>query len=112
MANESVRVVPQPSVTIAGLQDLLGEKIISDDPERCCHATDNCLLPITSGIEAIGALMSCCPDESELPEGATQDLGYLLTFLAKASRDLQNMRGCAIYELGKKAKADGGDVNA
>ena len=87
-------------------QDLLARNLVDDDPGKCRQAVENCLLPITSGIEAIGSLMAGHDDGAGWPDGTVQDLGYLLAFLAKMSGDLQHMKADADYALREQGKAD------
>ena len=89
-------------MSIPCFQDLLAHNLIDDDPAKCSQAAENCLLPITSGIEAIGSLIATHDEDSGLPDDTIRDLGWLLAFLAKMSGDLQHMKDDANYTLRKR----------
>ena len=99
-------------MTVPCFQDLLARNLVDDDPGKCRQAVENCLLPITSGIEAIGSLLAGHDDSAGWPDGSVQDLGYLLAFLARMSGDLQHIKDDADYTLRKQGKAADKDVRS
>ena len=97
---------------IANFHDLLAVTLVDENPELCVRAVENCLLPITSGIEAIGALMSSLEEDYGLSHITIRDVGHLLTFLANASLDLQHMHADANFMLRKKLAGAGEEAKA
>lgn len=86
-------------MSVPGIRDLMTSDLVVDDPKKCKLAASNCLLPITCGIEAIGALMGSYDDNAGLPNGTFQDIGDLLVFLSRLSSHLQDMHGNAEFAL-------------
>lgn len=92
-------------MSVPGIRDLMTSALIVEDSQKCALAAANCLLPITCGIEAIGALMGSFDDDAGLPDGTLQDIGHLLAFLSRLSSQLQDMKASAEFELRGGIKA-------
>jgi hypothetical protein len=84
-------------MSIPGIQDLL--RPIDDSPERTVKSCQNALLPILSGIEAIGDLMTQDVEKVGLKDGSLSDTGYLLHFLAGLAAHLHRIEADAQFEL-------------
>lgn len=68
-------------------------------PELKAKACQNAILPILSGIAAIGDWMTQDTERCGLKDGTVDDTGYLLSFLANLALDLQHIEADAQFEL-------------
>lgn len=89
-------------MSIPGICDLMTTDLFAKDPEKCEKAASNCPLPITCGIEAIGALMGGYNDDAGLPDGTLQDIGHLLAFRSGLSSQLQYLKSNAEFTMRKR----------
>lgn len=61
------------------------------DPERRARACQGALVPILSGIAAIGDWLTQDDEQNEMLDTSLANTGYLLTFLAELAIDLHNI---------------------
>lgn len=65
-------------------------------PELKAQAARNALVPVLSGIAAIGDWMTQDAAHDELQSGTMSDTGYLLTFLANLASDLHHIESASL----------------
>lgn len=101
MASESVATERR----IPRLSDLLVNSYTLEDPEITARACENVLLPVTSGIQAIGRLLvSAVNPDAGCEHETFADAGYLLEFLADLQGDVQRILSNARHDLLERAK--------
>ena len=93
-----------------GLDCLLINALTLKDPARAELAAGNVLLPITTGIRAIGDLLADAAGSSGDPVSMNtlQEIGYLLVFLADFQGAMKHFIDCAHYDQLKAASKKGG----
>lgn len=92
-----------------GLDYLLVNAMELKDPARAELAAGNVLLPITTGIGAIGDLLADAAGSSGDPVSmkTIQEIGFLLVFLADAQGAMKNIIDCAHYDQLKAGRKEG-----
>lgn len=94
---------------IPGLSDLLVNAMVLKDPARAEQAAQNILLPVTTGIHAIGDLLTVAASSTEesVERDTLRDVGFLLMFLADLQGDIRNIITSANHDLIQAAVKEG-----
>ncbi|MEW9623248.1 hypothetical protein [Rhodanobacter geophilus] len=82
---------------VLGIGELLN--VPNMKPEFKAQAARNALVPVLSGIAAIGDWMTQDAAHEDLQSETMSNTGYLLTFLANLASDLQHIGAGAQYDL-------------
>lgn len=100
---------PEQPGRVPGLDDLLINALDLKAPARAERAAGNVLLPVTSGIRAIGGLLTDATESTNGPVSMDiiQDVGYLLAFLADVQGAMMHTLDCAHYDLLQAASKEG-----
>lgn len=90
---------------IPDIGDLLGPMFRFKDPKLAESAANNVMVPVNSGLEAIGELLWVASQADEPVESHTLgNIGCLISFLAELSDRMHHASCNASYQQGEDAK--------